>query len=146
MVITLAGEAIEVAQSAANRWTGNSFIHSLYFPILSPSFFPSGNRLYFREFSINILFCLLIIMCFNSADNIFTLRQWCSNNFPQAKEELENLYKEVHQLTSFSLHICTKVYIAISFRAIKFNSQNSFSMPLLIHPLPEFCPHISNRF
>ncbi|WVZ13565.1 hypothetical protein V8G54_011131 [Vigna mungo] len=28
-------------------------------------------------------------------DNIFTLRQWCSNNFPQAKEQLENLYKEV---------------------------------------------------
>ncbi|XP_022144945.1 meiotic nuclear division protein 1 homolog isoform X2 [Momordica charantia] len=28
-------------------------------------------------------------------DNIFTLRQWCSNNFPQAKEQLENMYKEV---------------------------------------------------
>ncbi|PON62498.1 Meiotic nuclear division protein [Parasponia andersonii] len=42
-------KAIEVAHSAANRWT----------------------------------------------DNIFTLRQWCSNNFPQAKEELDNLYKEV---------------------------------------------------
>lgn len=28
-------------------------------------------------------------------DNIFILRQWCSNNFPQAKEQLENLYKEV---------------------------------------------------
>ncbi|XP_024017311.1 meiotic nuclear division protein 1 homolog [Morus notabilis] len=41
-------QAIEVAHSAANRWT----------------------------------------------DNIFTLRQWCSNNFPQAKEQLENLYKE----------------------------------------------------
>ncbi|GAB4838952.1 Meiotic nuclear division protein 1 [Ancistrocladus abbreviatus] len=27
-------------------------------------------------------------------DNIFTLRQWCSNNFPQAKEQLENMYKE----------------------------------------------------
>lgn len=27
-------------------------------------------------------------------DNIFTLRQWCSNNFPQAKEQLEHLYKE----------------------------------------------------
>ncbi|KAL2902014.1 Meiotic nuclear division protein 1-like protein [Bienertia sinuspersici] len=24
-------------------------------------------------------------------DNIFTLRQWCANNFPQAKEQLENL-------------------------------------------------------
>ncbi|KAL7093713.1 hypothetical protein ACP275_11G056800 [Erythranthe tilingii] len=28
-------------------------------------------------------------------DNIFTLRQWCSNNFPQAKEQLESLYNEV---------------------------------------------------
>ncbi|XP_027925024.1 meiotic nuclear division protein 1 homolog isoform X1 [Vigna unguiculata] len=28
-------------------------------------------------------------------DNIFTLRHWCSNNFPEAKEQLENLYKEV---------------------------------------------------
>ncbi|KAK9102248.1 hypothetical protein Sjap_019502 [Stephania japonica] len=28
-------------------------------------------------------------------DNIFTLRQWCSNNFPQAKEQLEHLYAEV---------------------------------------------------
>ncbi|GJY68891.1 zinc finger, CCHC-type containing protein [Tanacetum coccineum] len=28
-------------------------------------------------------------------DNIFTMRQWCSNNFPQAKEQLEHLYNEV---------------------------------------------------
>ncbi|KAJ9183864.1 hypothetical protein P3X46_007666 [Hevea brasiliensis] len=28
-------------------------------------------------------------------DNIFTLRQWCSNNFPQAKEQLESMYKEI---------------------------------------------------
>ncbi|XP_021912790.1 meiotic nuclear division protein 1 homolog isoform X2 [Carica papaya] len=28
-------------------------------------------------------------------DNIFTLRQWCSNNFPQAKEQLEHLYNEI---------------------------------------------------
>ncbi|XP_055802557.1 meiotic nuclear division protein 1 homolog isoform X2 [Solanum dulcamara] len=27
-------------------------------------------------------------------DNIFTLRQWCSNNFPQAKEQLDHLYSE----------------------------------------------------
>ncbi|XP_019058211.1 PREDICTED: meiotic nuclear division protein 1 homolog isoform X2 [Tarenaya hassleriana] len=27
-------------------------------------------------------------------DNIFTLRQWCGNNFPQAKDQLEHLYKE----------------------------------------------------
>ncbi|CAA0840491.1 Meiotic nuclear division protein 1 homolog [Striga hermonthica] len=42
-------KAIEVAQTAANRWT----------------------------------------------DNIFTLRQWCSNNFPQAREQLDHLYEEV---------------------------------------------------
>ncbi|XP_065850135.1 meiotic nuclear division protein 1 homolog [Euphorbia lathyris] len=28
-------------------------------------------------------------------DNIFTLRQWCSNTFPQAKEQLENMYREI---------------------------------------------------
>ncbi|KAI9192352.1 hypothetical protein LWI28_021607 [Acer negundo] len=27
-------------------------------------------------------------------DNIFTLRQWCSNNFPHAKEQLEHVYFE----------------------------------------------------
>ncbi|KAI3689502.1 hypothetical protein L2E82_47462 [Cichorium intybus] len=27
-------------------------------------------------------------------DNIFTLHQWCSNNFPQAKEQVEHLYNE----------------------------------------------------
>ncbi|KAI3519521.1 hypothetical protein L1887_08712 [Cichorium endivia] len=26
--------------------------------------------------------------------NILTLRQWCANNFPQAKELLEHLYNE----------------------------------------------------
>ncbi|MQL80450.1 hypothetical protein Taro_012903, partial [Colocasia esculenta] len=44
--------AIEVAHSAANRWT----------------------------------------------DNIFTLQQWCSTTFPEAKEQLEHLYKEVLML------------------------------------------------
>ncbi|KAL2229072.1 UNVERIFIED_CONTAM: Meiotic nuclear division protein 1 [Sesamum indicum] len=28
-------------------------------------------------------------------DNIFTLQQWCSHNFPQAKEQLDHLYNEV---------------------------------------------------
>lgn len=28
-------------------------------------------------------------------DNIFTLQQWCSTTFPQAKEQLEHMYKEV---------------------------------------------------
>ncbi|KAG0453029.1 hypothetical protein HPP92_025693 [Vanilla planifolia] len=28
-------------------------------------------------------------------DNIFTLQQWCSSNFPEAKEQLEHTYKEV---------------------------------------------------
>ncbi|XP_044472324.1 meiotic nuclear division protein 1 homolog [Mangifera indica] len=27
-------------------------------------------------------------------DNIFTLQHWCSKNFPQAKEQLEHLYRE----------------------------------------------------
>eukprot|EP00252_Welwitschia_mirabilis_P018129 TRINITY_DN4034_c0_g1_i1.p1 TRINITY_DN4034_c0_g1~~TRINITY_DN4034_c0_g1_i1.p1 ORF type:complete len:208 (+),score=57.31 TRINITY_DN4034_c0_g1_i1:75-698(+) len=28
-------------------------------------------------------------------DNIFGLQQWCSNNFPEAKERLEHLYREI---------------------------------------------------
>ncbi|CAH9110461.1 unnamed protein product [Cuscuta epithymum] len=28
-------------------------------------------------------------------DSIFTLREWCSNKFPQAKEQLDHLYNEV---------------------------------------------------
>lgn len=28
-------------------------------------------------------------------DNIFTLQHWCSSNFPEAKEQLEHMYKEV---------------------------------------------------
>lgn len=28
-------------------------------------------------------------------DNIFTVQQWCSSNFPQAKEQLEHMYREV---------------------------------------------------
>lgn len=32
---------------------------------------------------------------YNCADNIFTVRQWCSNNFQSAKEQLEHMYKEV---------------------------------------------------
>ncbi|KAM0864868.1 hypothetical protein ACQ4PT_043639 [Festuca glaucescens] len=28
-------------------------------------------------------------------ENIFTLQQWCSTTFPQAKEQLENMYREV---------------------------------------------------
>lgn len=39
-------------------------------------------------------------------DNIFTLRQWCSNNFPQAKEQLENLYKEVNRISSVEMPSC----------------------------------------
>ncbi|XP_066394047.1 meiotic nuclear division protein 1 homolog [Miscanthus floridulus] len=42
-------DAIDVAYSAANRWT----------------------------------------------DNIFTLQQWCSTTFPEAKEQLEHMYREV---------------------------------------------------
>ncbi|ONM20423.1 Meiotic nuclear division protein 1-like protein [Zea mays] len=28
-------------------------------------------------------------------DNIFTLQQWCSTTFPEAKEQLEHMYREV---------------------------------------------------
>ncbi|KQJ89674.1 hypothetical protein BRADI_4g27110v3 [Brachypodium distachyon] len=28
-------------------------------------------------------------------DNIFTLQQWCSSTFPQAKEQLEHMYREM---------------------------------------------------
>ncbi|XP_058067588.1 meiotic nuclear division protein 1 homolog isoform X2 [Magnolia sinica] len=28
-------------------------------------------------------------------DNIFTVQHWCSSNFPEAKEQLEHMYKEV---------------------------------------------------
>ncbi|EMS64560.1 hypothetical protein TRIUR3_06065 [Triticum urartu] len=30
-----------------------------------------------------------------TSDNIFTLQQWCSTTFPQAKEQLEHMYKEL---------------------------------------------------
>jgi hypothetical protein len=30
-----------------------------------------------------------------TTDNIFTLQQWCSTTFPQAKEQLEHMYREV---------------------------------------------------
>lgn len=38
------------------------------------------------------------------SDNIFTLQQWCSTTFPQAKEQLEHLYKEVNVISHF-LHV-----------------------------------------
>ncbi|KAG5087430.1 hypothetical protein JHK86_000042 [Glycine max] len=61
------------------------------------------NILQFRSWDTDVLVLTLaeeaIAVAHASAnrwtDNIFTLRQWCSNNFPQAKEQLENLYKEV---------------------------------------------------
>lgn len=30
-----------------------------------------------------------------TSDNIFNLQQWCSTTFPQAKEQLEHMYREV---------------------------------------------------
>lgn len=32
----------------------------------------------------------------NIPDNIFTLQQWCSTTFPEAKEQLEHMYREVY--------------------------------------------------
>lgn len=46
------------------------------------------------QLNSNLLLVILTIIR-KSADNIFTLQQWCSNNFPQAKEELEQMYKDV---------------------------------------------------
>jgi hypothetical protein len=37
------------------------------------------------------------------SDNIFTLQQWCSTTFPQAKEQLEHMYKEVCSTLSFCI-------------------------------------------
>lgn len=34
-------------------------------------------------------------------ENIFTLQQWCSSNFPEAKEQLEHMYKEVGIMDDF---------------------------------------------
>lgn len=51
------------------------------------------------QLNSNLLLILTIIR--KSADNIFTLQHWCSNNFPQAKEELEQMYKDVSFLIFF---------------------------------------------
>uniref|UniRef100_A0A804ML26 Meiotic nuclear division protein 1 homolog n=1 Tax=Zea mays TaxID=4577 RepID=A0A804ML26_MAIZE len=38
---------------------------------------------------------LLILLIQQLTDNIFTLQQWCSTTFPEAKEQLEHMYREV---------------------------------------------------
>ncbi|KAI3863115.1 hypothetical protein MKW98_015573, partial [Papaver atlanticum] len=61
--------AIEVSHAASNKWTlGQVSVLLLYFFLFFFSYHPN---------------------------KIFTIRQWCSNNFPQAKEQLVNLYTEV---------------------------------------------------
>ncbi|XP_071722368.1 meiotic nuclear division protein 1 homolog [Rutidosis leptorrhynchoides] len=47
-------------------------------------------------------------------DNIFTLRQWCSNNFPQAKEQLEHVYKEAGITDDFDYLESTPLPVAVS--------------------------------
>ncbi|XP_057495752.1 meiotic nuclear division protein 1 homolog isoform X1 [Actinidia eriantha] len=74
-------KAIEVAHAAANRWTG--LPPKAY--LCCPSF--SGVKRI-------ILYFVFVALFWKNSDNIFTLRQWCSNNFPQAKEQLEHLYNE----------------------------------------------------
>lgn len=41
-----------------------------------------------------------------TSDNIFTLQQWCSTTFPQAKEQLEHMYREVCSVLLFHLCFC----------------------------------------
>ncbi|KAJ8448333.1 hypothetical protein Cgig2_021961 [Carnegiea gigantea] len=65
-------KAIQVAYSAANRWTGYTLGHQ-------PSNADPLSVSFLKQFP----------------DNIFTFRQWCANNFPQAKDQLEHMYQEM---------------------------------------------------
>ena len=71
----MAESAIEVAHAAANRWTGLSYLTA--------------------NVNLVILFLPCYLTCKHLTDNTFTLQQWCSKNFPNAKEQLEHLYEEV---------------------------------------------------
>ena len=80
--------------------------------MLNPSFIAVGIGCIQRILYLMVFVCFF--MGFDFADNIFTLCQWCSNNFPQAKEELDNLYKEVHQLISCSLYTFRSIKATLS--------------------------------
>jgi hypothetical protein len=94
----LAEEAIEVAHASANRWTGSTFY---VFMLILPPYGVVSRRgewnIWYYEIShfdtsMMVLIIIFLLWLKNGADNIFTLKQWCSNNFPQAKEQLQNMY------------------------------------------------------
>lgn len=86
VTVMLTEKSIEVAHAAANRWTGKPPTTNVDSPFLWVEI---------KNSLIGVLLPPLALICKNS-DNIFTLRQWCANNFPQAKEQLEHLYNEVY--------------------------------------------------
>ena len=47
------------------------------------------------QYLSNICHSKATVILNHISDNIFTLQQWCSTTFPQAKEQLEHMYREV---------------------------------------------------
>jgi hypothetical protein len=47
------------------------------------------------QYLSNICHSKATVISNHISDNIFTLQQWCSTTFPQAKEQLEHMYREV---------------------------------------------------
>ena len=58
---------------------------------------------YMRNLCLRLPTITLPNVIFNdTSENIFNLQQWCSTTFPQAKEQLEHMYREVGSaLTSY---------------------------------------------
>lgn len=81
------------------KWHMQLLTDGQVFPL--PPFFPNCSKWWVLMTS-HIIF-LVMRKCLT--DNIFTLRQWCSNNFPEAKEQLEHMYKEVNLFNFFILHM-----------------------------------------
>lgn len=82
-----AEDAIDVAHSAANRWTGTFTLSTIELRLTCIHFqyYKADDRL------------------IDTSDNIFTLQQWCSTTFPQAKEQLEHMYREVCSVLIFHM-------------------------------------------
>ncbi|CAH9110463.1 unnamed protein product [Cuscuta epithymum] len=86
--------AVQVAHAAANRWTGH-LPDTRITNFLGKYFYWYKHAVIVqREWTCTKL-ALIEQMLLGSADSIFTLREWCSNKFPQAKEQLDHLYNEV---------------------------------------------------
>ena len=47
------------------------------------------------QYLSNICHSKATVILNHISDNIFTLQQWCSTTFPQAKEQLVHMYREV---------------------------------------------------